>query len=867
MNSLTKTTWILIAAGALIIAGCDVRIASEHQPQDLEVDVAGATTASQMQVYFDTGSGFLEADSAIVPFAGGNAPQRLNFPLPTAPVKALRLDPSMTEGTVVIHAIKVLARSGRRTDASLDLARVTPMHEVARLVWHPGGGGLEIVTTPGSTDSSCLLALDHPLMGSSMDGRALFPAFLASDLSILFIYVILLTVFWFATGQSPARWWCSRQVGNPVSGRWRLPFRVLLATALVSYVWLLMLNLGHSPTDPGQEASWVAVMTYAIANHWQFGKEIILTYGPLMPLMMCSYIGRIDTAVFLGRLLLETWSLVLIIWLGLQLGYRRRWIFWGVAVTLAAGYSEQPYYYFTVVAAGLLLARGNRAYRWLVAPTLFYLASISLIKISYLTFAVFVLGVVVLERARRKQWIGAIIPSLLFTVCFLTEWCLCGQHLANLPIYFRGSLEMVSGFSQAMSLPPGTVILETMLVTAAVAGLHLGSLFLTVRRPARWTGDLALLGLLAGGLLLAWKAGVVRADGHLLDWFVYAMTSAAAAPAFFPMEKKRVGRWLDRVCLVGILLAGSVGLLRLAPEQSDGLASLLRDRWRSNLQFVLHPRSLAQAEKQSVLQNRLRYALPRMREIVGRSTIDVFCDEQAIAILNGMNYRPRPSFVSYSTYTPWLMDLDLAFYCSPQGPEYILFKLESIDNRLPTIQNAPLLIVLAESYTQVLTENDFVLFHRREQPKPSETPAAFPLLTQGEFSLSDTLSIPAGTPVWCELELQETLAGKLLKFFYQQPALNLAVSYEDGRTGTYRLIPMLTPTGFLINPLPSNAVEYMRWIAGQPLPVVRSIRVVPPASSTAIFAPRAHYRFSRVPVPVPRRSDPEPVRQTVEHLP
>ncbi len=851
MNSSTKTTWVLIATCALIIVGCDIRIASERQPQNLEIDVARATHASQLQVYFDTGVGFVEAISATMPLAAGNAPQHLNFPLPTAPVKALRLDPSMTDGTVVVTAMKVLARSSRRVDVSLNLSRVTPMHEIARLTLIPGEGSLEIITTPGATDSSCALMLDNPLMGSVMDGPALFLAFLSSDLSILFIYAILFTVFWFATGQSPTRWWCSRPPGVPVLGKWTRPVSVILAVALIFYVWLLMLNLGHSPTDPGEEASWVAVMTYAIANHWQFGKEIILTYGPLMPLMMCSYIGSIDTAVFVGRLILESWSIVLMIWLGLQLGYRRRWVFWGAAVTLAAGYSQQPYYYFSIVAAGLLLARGGRAYRWLFAPTMVYLASISLVKISYLTFAVFILSTIVLDRARRKQWIGAIAPSCFFVMCFLAEWCLCGQHVANLPLYFRGSLEMVSGFSQAMSLPPGPVILETMLVIAAVAVVQLGLLFLAVRRPLRWIDDLPMLGLLAGGLLLAWKAGVVRADGHLLDWYVYAMISAVGTPAFFLMGEKSVVQWLDRVCVVGILLAGSVGLLNLVPEQSSGLISLFRDRWRSNLQFVLHPRSLAQMEKQAVLQNRLIYALPQIRGAVGQSTVDVFCDEQSIAILNGMNYRPRPSFVSYSTYTPWLMDLDLAFYCSPQGPEYVLFKIESIDNRLPTVQNAPLLIVLEEFYTRVLTENGFVLFRRREQPKPSETPAAFPLLTQGDFSLSDTLTLPTGGPVWCELELHETLVGKLLKFFYQQPALNLEVSYEDGRVSTHRLIPALTPSGFLINPLPFSAVEYTRWITGQPLPVVRSIRVVPPAASTAIFAARAYYRFQRVPMPHP----------------
>ncbi len=88
---------------------------------------------------------------------------------------------------------------------------------------------------------------------------------------------------------------------------------------LAFYARLLILDLGQVPLVPEQVPSWVAVGTYAVAHGWHFGLEIMLTYGPAMPLMTSVYIGSLDTAVFVGRLVVETWMLVLVAWLGTQL--------------------------------------------------------------------------------------------------------------------------------------------------------------------------------------------------------------------------------------------------------------------------------------------------------------------------------------------------------------------------------------------------------------------------------------------------------------------------------------------------------------------------------------------------------------------
>ena len=221
-------------------------------------------------------------------------------------------------------------------------------------------------------------------------------------------------------------------------------------------------------------------------------------------------------------------------------------------------------------------------------------------------------------------------------------------------------------------------------------------------------------------------------------------------------------------------------------------------------------------------------------------------DEQAVALLNDLNFRPRPSFVSYSTYTPWLMDLDVAYYCSPQAPDFVLFKLVSIDDRLPTLQSGPLLLLLAEYYQPVLTENGYVLFQRREPPRAAGLPAAFPVLSEGDLTVGQPLPLALDGTVWCQLEMRETFWGKLRRMFYQLPAVWMSVG-TDQSSAKFRIVPQMTASGFLLNPLILTGDDFTRWLAGQPLPRVVSVRVADSAAVSGAYRPQVHYKLCQVP--------------------
>ncbi len=85
---------------------------------------------------------------------------------------------------------------------------------------------------------------------------------------------------------------------------------------MAACAWAESLHWGRIVSGLDSETSWVTVMTYAIARRWQFGKEMILTYGPAMPLLISSFSGIINTAVVASEMLFKAWLCVLLIWLG-----------------------------------------------------------------------------------------------------------------------------------------------------------------------------------------------------------------------------------------------------------------------------------------------------------------------------------------------------------------------------------------------------------------------------------------------------------------------------------------------------------------------------------------------------------------------
>jgi hypothetical protein len=207
--------------------------------------------------------------------------------------------------------------------------------------------------------------------------------------------------------------------------------------------------------------------------------------------------------------------------------------------------------------------------------------------------------------------------------------------------------------------------------------------------------------------------------------------------------------------------------------------------------------------------------------------LDVLGYEQAIAILNGFHYAPRPVFQGYSAYTPSLARLNGDYLAGADAPDFLLFKLQTLDGRLGAMDDPLALRVLATRYRYRFTERGYTLWQRRPGAYDAAAFAPVPLRS-GAYRLGENIPLAdlAARDLWVQIDCHFTLLGRLRRFFYRPVEVFLRITDTQGIESSYRLPVPVGRTGFRLNPVVDDLLDYMRANGGQPKRRAASIRLV-----------------------------------------
>jgi hypothetical protein len=229
-----------------------------------------------------------------------------------------------------------------------------------------------------------------------------------------------------------------------------------------------------------------------------------------------------------------------------------------------------------------------------------------------------------------------------------------------------------------------------------------------------------------------------------------------------------------------------------------------------NLSALLLPEQYCKQMNSALKTQRVAARLPRIRESVGAAPIDVFGNQQAFAAHNGLNLQPRPVFQSYAAYSESSMRLNESYYLSGAAPEFVLFRLDPIDERFPPLEDARLLRLLLFRYDFAGGEGPFILLKARKRTAQRESldNLAAPELTvleEGTLRRCERLNLArfGSTNLWLELKPEPTLAGRLRQALYRPAEPDLVVWGDSAEPGPRRFqapAPMLS-AGFVASPL------------------------------------------------------------------
>jgi hypothetical protein len=105
------------------------------------------------------------------------------------------------------------------------------------------------------------------------------------------------------------------------------------------------------------------------------------------------------------------------------------------------------------------------------------------------------------------------------------------------------------------------------------------------------------------------------------------------------------------------------------------------------------------------------------------------------------------------------------------------------------------------------------------------------------------LDLPPG-PLFLKARLELTLFGAIAKLALKPPLVHMRITFADGETAQYRLIPAIARSGFVVSPLIEQASDFALLAAGT---VSRTMR---PVTSIAFELTRLGRLAYRRPIPV-----------------
>ena len=599
------------------------------------------------------------------------------------------------------------------------------------------------------------------------------------------------------------------------------------------------------PEHPGSgiDPSWKMAMGQTFHDGRQFGTEVVYNYGPLGFLMGNTSFG------------LQFWSLIcwqffaamvfsaVIIRNGRDLRWELRVIYILMFLFYGITYPD-ALYMITIALMGIELIRNDK-WSWPASAffALFF-AAISLMKFTNLVFALFVVIAVCIYRCQLRRWREA----LWLTACFLRKPAALvalspkSAEFPRLPVELLADQHRLRGGDGHPGIAP--CFMEGRGRPCAPRRLYASSHLPAAKQTPRTS-----LGRHPRGIHLSRLETRLRPRGCPHAGILrqracpYRRISCPhGRPAASAMVAARSSfiRWSYFLLAIhNIMQEEEVE----PPYVSAGLWESIHD----NVASVLDWKSFRASYDVSLQENKEKSDLPLTRKIVGTGTVDLVGNEQTAIFYNGFHYSPRPVFQSFAAYNQPLEQLNYNFLASDRAPDFVLMKLNAIDERLAALDDALILRLLPQLYEVAIPdEHGYMLWKRRIPQQPSA-----PVSTMRSVDIGLNTPFPLGDlatkNLWVTIDLRPSHLARLRRFFYKPAMVGLTVRLDDGTLNTYITPLSQAHSGFILNPLIENNADYLAFSKGESTHRIRSLEIAATDAGQRFFNTPAHIEFSELP--------------------
>ena len=464
----------------------------------------------------------------------------------------------------------------------------------------------------------------------------------------------------------------------------------LIVHVLVTSIACFLILAAFVPIDPlmpepSSDMSWMMAMNQAVAQHLVFGRDIVFTFGPYAAVYSEVFHPATDRLMLWGSLLLGLSCFAI---LYLLENRRKPYAVALFAFILAALVNSRdallllyPLMLSLVVNAVVLpdehrmrlhLERmTENVLALLFAP----LGLLCLVKVSLLPFCgmTAILSALLLWYRGRK--VLAFAGPAIAVAAAVVLWAAAGQPTSAIPDYIVRAIPMITGYTEAMAIQGNAWEWIAYLLSAVVLVVVIG----TDRGPR--ISRIFLTCSYAMFLFLAFKIGFVRHN----PWHNVTASSSiliAASLLLFLVPPRRA---LPPLVLAALVCAfiGQGSIQNTAQNASLSLRVTVQRAFAgASKRFT--PGALQREYDQHLVSIHAQFPIDRLD-----GTTDFYSMNQSWLFAAGNAWAPRPVLQSYSTYTPKLAELNLHYLTSSRAPDNIVFRVEPIDNRLPSLEDGP----------------------------------------------------------------------------------------------------------------------------------------------------------------------------------
>lgn len=576
-----------------------------------------------------------------------------------------------------------------------------------------------------------------------------------------------------------------------------------LILALVLLITVISVFVPFSPAMPAAslDPSWEFGMNQAVAQGLSFGRDIIFTFGPYASIYTKLYHPSTDFLMISGSLYLALsyWACLVILMKGVQW----RWVLILCATFAGLMYSPDALFFSFPLLVGLatfniLFSEDRRLVESKLAPIYVALlfapfGLLPLVKGSILILCVATAALCSVFFVANKQRVLAITCLLSPLVSMFFFWIASGQSAANLPNYFISMAPIVSGYTEAMAVGGKTREVITYLIASMFLLLTISS-----QKQIIAASKIFLFLIYFLFLFISFKAGFVRHDGHALIAGTSILIAALLLPFIFnnrtilPVIVIALFSWflIDRHYIKTSTESIGNNVISTYSSAWHGIKNRIENKNWPRLEFDAAVNTLRKKASFPVLQG----------------TTDIYSYNQSYLIASGNTWSPRPILQSYSVYTPALAEINKKHLLGSKAPDNIIFSVEPIDGRFPSIEDGASWPILMVNYQPTRMENDFLFLRKKKSISEIEKPLK---LTSEKHTFGESVNLPhSSQPIFAQIEIKPTLLGRIASIFFKPSQLQITLELKNGMRKQYRIIAGMAKSGFLISPLIENTAEF-----------------------------------------------------------